>query len=98
MIAPFASTCIRLATSSAVIPSEANAAACDFVAPAPALIPRMRFLIPVAAISDDVPVPTMDAPSAAISPEATPPTSPSGPIRVTTSEMSGADAAVVLPR
>ena len=27
-----------------------------------------------------------------------PPTSPSGPMRVTTSEMSGADAAVVLPR
>ena len=52
----------------------------------------------MAATSDSTPVDTIDAPSAAISPDATPPTSPKGPIRVTTSEILSADAAVVSPR
>ena len=40
----------------------------------------------------------MLAPNAAISPEATPPIAPKGPILLTTSDILGADAAVVLPK
>ena len=86
------------AISWAFRPNLAKASACDFVALSPAVRERIIFLIPVAATSDSMPDPTMDAPRAAISPEATPPISPSGPILVTTSEIRGALAAVVLPR
>ena len=97
-IAPLASTCIFLAISAASSPNVWKAAACVLVAPSPAVMPRMRFFMPVAATSDCTPVPTIEAPRAAISPDATPPTSPRGPILVTTSEINGADAAVVLPK
>ena len=97
-IAPFALVCMRFDMSTALKPSFSKAAAWESVAPSPATIPSMKFLIPVAATSDLTPVETIDAPSAAISPDATPPTSPSGPMRVTTSEILSADAAVVFPR
>ena len=98
IMAPLASVCIRLAISAASKPNCWKAAAWLLVAPSPAVIPRIRFLIPVAATSDCTPVAIIEAPNAAISPDATPPISPSGPILVTTSEINGAEAAVVLPR
>ena len=97
-IVPLASLCIFLATTSDSRPRPCSASFCDFVALSPAVSERIKFLMPVAATSDWIPEPTIDAPRAAISPDATPPTSPSGPMRVTTSEMSGALAAVVFPR
>ena len=54
--------------------------------------------MPVAATSDSIPAPTILAPRAAISPLATPPISPRGPILLTTSDILGALAAVLLPR
>ena len=97
-IVSFALSCIPWATSSALSPNSFNAPTCDFVALSPAVSARIIFFRPVAATSDWMPEPTIEAPSAAISPAATPPTSPNGPMRVTTSEISGALAAVVLPK
>ena len=97
-IAPRASFCIYFAISTALSPKAAKASFWDFVALSPDTKAKIRFLMPVAAISDVTPDPTRLAPSAAISPDATPPTLPNGPMRVTTSEINGADAAVVLPK
>ena len=95
---PLASFCMLAATWVESRPSSSKAALCFLVADSPAVSPRIRFLMPVAATSEAIPEPTMLAPMAAISPEATPPTEPSGPIRVTTSAIAGAVAAVLLPR
>ncbi len=97
-IAPLASTCIRFAISVASNPNVWNASVCELVALSPAVNAKIKFFIPVAAISGGLPQATIDAPNAAISPDATPPTSPNGPILDTTSEICGAVAALVLPK
>ena len=98
MIVPAASRCMFSDVFFASRPIALNAARILGVAASPLVSASIVFLMPVAAISDWTPMPTSVAPSAAISPDARPPTEPSGPIRVTTSVISGAAAAVVLPR
>ena len=98
IIVPCASVCIRFATSVALKPNLENAAIWLFVADSPDTRPSAMFLMPVAAISDCTPTPAIEAPNAAICPALIPATSPSGPTRVTISEISFELAAVTLDK
>jgi len=97
-MAPPASSCMALAISLAFTPSFSNDATCRDVAASPDESVSSMFLMPVAETSDSMPIPATVAPSAASGPLPRPATSPSAPMRFTTSLIFWTLAGPVLPR
>ena len=98
MMVPCASCCMPLATSRESSRNALNVSCCFLVAAEPTVMASMKFFMPVPATSSAVPMPIRVDAMAAICPLASPATSPSGPICVTTALICLAVAGPVLPR
>ena len=96
--APEPFSCILCANSTASNPNRCMASAAGFDIDAPLLKLRYKFFKAVAAISGCAPVASNTVAKAAVSSTATPAAFPKLPTRVTTSDISPAEAFILLLR